>query len=80
MKTTWTQGLKGDAKDDITSSFKHSMLLRSRLKHLLENKISTKRKARTKEGGYESPSWAFQQADGVGYERALDEVIALITE
>lgn len=80
MKTTWTQGLKGDAKGDITSSFKHSMLLRRRLKLLLENKISTKRKARTKEEGYESPSWPFQQADSVGYERALDEVIALITE
>lgn len=80
MKTVWTNGLKGDAKDDIVSSFKHSILLRGRLQAILEDKIEIKRKARRKEEGYESPSWAFQQADSVGYERALAEVISLIVD
>lgn len=79
MKTVWTKGVAG-REEEITSSFKASAMIRGRLKELLSEKIAIKLKARTNESSYESPNWAYMQADAVGYTRALEEVISLISE
>jgi len=80
MKTVWTQGLEGDAKQDIVSAFKAGTLIRERLSKMLEAKRSTAMKARTNIDDYESPSWAFKQADVVGYSRAIQEIINLLED
>ena len=46
---------------------------------LLDKVESSNRAARLKDS-YDSPNWAFLQADQRGYERAMYEVIALIIE
>lgn len=78
MKVTWTKGLDGDAKEDMVAAFKASGLLRTRLALMLQEKKDINLKARTKKEDYESPNWAFKQADAVGYTRAIDEIIALL--
>ena len=78
MKTALTKGLVGEARLEMEREFNASSLLRKRLTALLLEKVSTKRTQRISEEEYASPSWAFKQADAVGYERALREVLSLL--
>ena len=80
MKTVWTAGMDADASTEITSDFKSAQTLRKRLDEILTNKINACREECLSKTKYESPSWAYTQADAVGYERALKEVISIISE
>jgi len=78
MKTSWLSGLEPDAKKQMEDYFKSSPLLRERLVHILENKITSRHKRGLSLEEFDSPSWAYKQADKNGYERAMLEVIELI--
>lgn len=78
MKTVWIKGLEDDASQEIKLSFNSSALLRSRMEVLLKEKISTADKKSYSEEGYDSPNWAYKQADLAGYKRAMHEIISLI--
>ncbi len=80
MKTSWLKGLSDERKKEVKDEFLSSPTIRSRLVTILGEKIESSRTGlRTKEG-YDKPSWGYQQADGIGYERALYEVISLIED
>lgn len=53
--------------------------VRQRLETLLAEKIKTRRKEIVSVDAYQSPSWAYLQADAIGYERAMKEIISLIS-
>lgn len=79
MKTVWLKGITAtQAKSEIKQEYLKSAPLRGRLKEILEEKIEAKRGDVRKNNTYDSPSWALVQADAIGYERALSEVISLI--
>jgi hypothetical protein len=78
MKTTWIKGLVKERSEEIRREFESAVLFRKRLNEILAEKIDSKRAKQTSEGLYESPSWAFQQADLNGYERALKEIQSLL--
>jgi hypothetical protein len=78
MKTVWTKGLSEQQKEEIRGAFNGSANLRSRLTAILNEKIESRRKDSIGVDKYNSPGWAYIQADTVGYERALNEVISLI--
>lgn len=80
MKTTWTKGLDAKDQDELKGDFLSSRLVRHRLKALLEDKINESVKGSRNKDSYESPSWAYLQADARGYERALSEIISLISD
>ena len=80
MKTSWTKGLEKEAIIDVTQNYKESVVLRKRLIVMLEEKIDVSAKKTRSEAGYESPNWAFLQADARGYERALSDVISLLID
>jgi hypothetical protein len=80
MKTSWTLGLDEQQAKEIRSDFKGSFLLRKRLIDLLSDKSSVSARSTRSKELYASPSWAYMQADAVGYERALNEVISLISD
>jgi hypothetical protein len=80
MKTLWTKGLDKDAKKDIESYFKGSVLLRKRLKEILEEKSDARERENLNVEGYETANWAFKQADALGYKRAMKEVISILTD
>ena len=79
MKTTWTKGLNAEQKKEISASFNACADIRSRLTDLINEKIATKRKDAVSVDKYSSPSWAYLQADAVGYERAMNEIISLLS-
>lgn len=79
MKTTLTKGLTPEKKKELESDYKASVYFRQRLTALLEEKIKVMRREATSREAYALPAWPFVQADAVGYERALNEVISLIS-
>lgn len=80
MKTSWTKGLEKEAIVDVTQNYKESVVLRRRMIVMLEEKIDASAKKTRSEAGYDSPNWAFLQADARGYERALSDVISLLSD
>ena len=79
MKTVWTKGLNEDAKDELQREFVASTYIRKRLSQILQDKIELSHSELRAKASYENPAWAFKQADGMGYERALSEVISLLS-
>lgn len=79
MKTAITKGLSEQHAEEMRQCFWHSAVLREQLKKLMSEKIeANNRMVRSKEA-YQIANWAYLQADAVGYERALTEVISLLT-
>lgn len=79
MISTWTAGLTKEEANEVRSSFDAAAFLRKRLSDMLEDKINSQRKESLSKAKYENASWAYYQADVIGYERALNEVISLIS-
>lgn len=80
MKTSWTKGLEPDSKKELELQFKASTIVRKRLKELLEDKWKVEDNKRLQSDSYDTPNWAFKQADIAGYHRALREIISLLEE
>lgn len=78
MKLNWTKGLSGVAKTDVVQEYASSSNLRMRLETLIKEKQLSSQKAIISKDAYDSPNWAYKQADHVGYLRALEEVVSLI--
>jgi hypothetical protein len=76
MQIQWFSNLK-DPKDK--EAFKQYLLgsqkLLDRLKEICYNRIQDR--GNTKESDYDSPSWAYLQADRNGYVRAYQEILKL---
>lgn len=76
MKAAWFKQCKTkedkDAVRQILFSNKESL---DRLKEILEPML----KEALPTADYDSPSWAYKQADRIGYNRALTTVLELIT-
>ncbi len=78
MKTSLIAGLNVQAKEEVKSSFSAGVAFRIQLAKVLEKKIKSNREASLSKESYETPAWAYLQADSVGYERALREVISTL--
>lgn len=79
MKTSWTKGLNAQERQEIEAGFAACAQIRQRLETLINEKVRTKRKESISVDAYASPSWAYLQADTVGYERAMKEIISLLS-
>lgn len=79
LPTQWISHLK-DSKEraDFEGYVRNSVSLFERLKEIIDNKIDTARKEGLSSKSYDKPSWPMYQADKVGYERALREILELI--
>ena len=80
MKTIITKGLEPEYVLEIKGAFKASLPVRKRLQDILESKVQEHFKAQYAKDNYDSPSWSQQQADSMGYVRALREVISLLDD
>lgn len=75
MKTSWFTHLPKDQQEGFKKQVLSSRDVLERLQKIMEDKktevvLST---------DYDNPSWAYKQADRNGYDRALTEVINLLT-
>lgn len=76
MKTTWTKGVDSQLEADIKSAFKSSTVIRARLSEICEDKLVSA--LTTNKAQYDNPNWCYQQADIIGYRRALEEIVSLL--
>ena len=79
MKVSWTNGVDKELAIDIRQNFKESLVMRRRLTAMLEEKVKSSLAASRSKVTYDNPNWALLQADAVGYQRALQEVVSLIS-
>jgi len=76
LQAIWFEKAKSEEeKEAIQRDFDAALRAFERLEEILRRKI----KEGSSEKDYENPSWAFLQADRIGYNRAIKEVISLIT-
>lgn len=80
MKTRLKAGLSKENAELLVNSRNSGKMFLERLKKVLEDKIEESYSNSIKVSNYANPSWAYLQADHRGYERALQEVISLISE
>lgn len=73
VSLVWTKHLKDkEAKDNFERLLRGNVVVNQRLVALLKEKITT-----SKVSDYDSPSWAYRQADQNGYNRALQDIVEL---
>lgn len=63
----------------MRQAFAASARVRQKISEVLREKILTNNKLTRSKDAYGVSNWAYLQADGVGYERALTEVISLLS-
>lgn len=80
MKSTVIKGLNEEQARIVNLQFKEATALRRRFTEILDEKIATKRKEMHSKDGYNSPSWPYYQADSLGYERALMEIMSILED
>ncbi|MND20270.1 hypothetical protein D3C87_1076460 [compost metagenome] len=80
LKVTWTAGLPKELASEVRINYKESLVLRRRLAKILEDKSDASVKTSRSKLLYDNPNWALLQADQRGYERAMAEIIELISE
>lgn len=76
LSTAWFEGVSEDKKKDTEDSIKHSTIVLRQLKKILEKQITSL--DRTTLEDYETPSWAYKEADRLGQLRAYRKILALI--
>lgn len=80
MKTSLLKGLNEADATEMRGLFTQSSRLRALYVKNLEQKIASSQAGRITSEGYDSPSWAYKQADASGYERAISEIISLLSK
>lgn len=78
MKTIWKAGLSVEQKRLMEGEFASSALLRDRLSQIINKKIDEGRASARSASTYENPNWGFVQADHIGFERAMYEILSLL--
>ena len=73
----WASHLQGEEKKKFEELVIHNTTLLRRLTDIISRKIDTANKKNLSKQGYEDSTWAFKQADHVGYVRALNEILQL---
>lgn len=74
MKTIWFMDLPKDEQEGFKREVKSAKNVLDKLEQIVQNKI----KEIVITNDYDSPSWAYKQADRNGYNRALTEIINIL--
>ncbi len=76
MKTVWFQDLKEPDRSRFKATVEGSEKVLDKAVQILYNMIMESEKVLSAD--YDSPSWAYKQADRNGYVRALKDVINIL--
>ena len=74
MKTIWFMDLPKDEQEGFKREVKSAKNVLDKLEQIVNSKI----KEIVINTDYDSPSWAYKQADRNGYNRALTEIINIL--
>ena len=74
----WTANLPSQEADELVKLLGEASRVRERLTSILDQRIEGSVSEQLKKSAYDCPNWAYAQADAIGYQRALREVIELL--
>jgi hypothetical protein len=77
---TWTAGLKPEEVNELVKQLEGAQPIWERLSSILDQRVKASVDKQLSFSTYESPNWAYVQADAVGYQRAIKEILELIKE
>jgi hypothetical protein len=78
-KRTWTVGLGSLEKEaEMEQIYHEALVFRQRLALLINKRIDSNRSSLIARKQYDSPNWPYLQSDGIGYERAMNEILNLV--
>jgi hypothetical protein len=80
MKQSWISGLPEEKAKEVKQDYISSYGMRKRLIELLDDKLRASNSFSRSKDNYEKAGWPYLQADAVGYERAILDVISLISD
>jgi hypothetical protein len=73
----WVSNLVSkEEQEQFEEKIKSSQIILDRLTEICYNMI---KESENRDNDYDSPSWAYKQADSNGYRRALENIIKLTT-
>lgn len=73
----WTSHLQGEDKKKFEELVNNNTTLLRRLTEIISRKIDTANRGHISKEAYQDSTWAYKQADYVGYVRALNEMLRL---
>lgn len=79
MKTDWLQDTTEDSKKDRRKLIMTHKPVLDILKTIMEKKLEALTTAQVSKNLYDSPNWAYMQADYAGAARVYKEMIDLLT-
>jgi hypothetical protein len=80
MKKVWLNGQDPDQQKETRRHFANADIFRDKLTKILDDKEREVYNASLLADAYKSPNWSYQQADMVGFLRALKYVKSLIED
>jgi hypothetical protein len=80
MKTVWTKGLDKLDSIELKGDYKGCLTTRKRLTKLCLDKVKESSTSSRNKDDYDCANWAYKQADSIGYQRALHEIVGLLAE
>lgn len=79
LATEWTKHLRDkEAKEDFERLLRNSTISLGRLREILEEKLEALDRSEVKTEVYDSPNWAYKQADVNGCRRILMNLIQML--
>lgn len=79
IKTDWWKHLPKEKQAERKEIVEKSKLMREATRDVLKFKLQEAQASAITKSNYDSPSWPYLQADAVGYARAVQEMIDLLT-
>lgn len=80
MKIEWFAGLPKDKQEERKALVKSAAPTLKVLKNILEKRLDDLESKRVNPANYDSPAWAYMQADINGSMRELERVIELLDQ
>lgn len=77
LQFVWFDGVSEEEKDSRRREIQAAKPALAVLHKIMSDKLALEMKARKSD--YENPSWAYLQADSIGYQRAVETLLTLIT-
>lgn len=79
LATVWSKGLDPQDIAEVKEGFVGTLAFRKRFIEILQEKINSNRTKILNPENFNTPNWDKYAADSIGYERALTEVINILT-
>lgn len=77
---SWTTGLSKNEKKELEYAINNSSVVFNRLRHILDQRLEASIADQHSQLKYETPNWPLLQADYIGYQRAIKDLLTFFKE